>query len=119
MLIFDVISISFMKGVKTPGRLGDNERDIVPWWFVKSSSSVPVCPGLKKRSPVVESGYGKPPLVTVGLASRMRLYWTGVYLSKLLSRRLGGGFLELNVLGLVGVDIRERDAGWSKGVVDW
>lgn len=42
-----------------------------------------------------------------------------MYLSKLLSRRLGGGFLELNVLGRVGVDIRERDAGWRTDVVDW
>lgn len=49
----------------------------------------------------------------------MRLYWTGVYLSKLLSKRLGGGFLELNVLGWIGVAVRYRDAGCRRDVGDW
>lgn len=43
-----------------------------------------------------------------GLDCRMRLYSTGLYLSKLVSSLLGGGLLDLNVLGWVG-DVKYRN----------
>lgn len=43
------------------------------------------------------------PLGAEGLDSRKRLYSTGEYFSKLDSSLLGGGLLDLNVLGWMGV----------------
>lgn len=68
--------------------------------FVSASTS-----SLPDSTRLAGDSYSNGRVYTAGLDCRKRLYWTGVYLSKLESSLLGGGLLDLNVLGWVG-DVR-------------
>lgn len=107
MLIFAVISISFINGEETCGTLdrgrdkdGDEGDSSALVSLLASTSSVPDSTGLAGVSDSEGFLEVKVPVGgTEGLDSRKRLYSTGVYFSKLDSSLLGGGLLDLNVLG--------------------
>lgn len=77
--------------------------DRVSLFVSASSSSLPDWTELTGDSDSDGWVEGNIPLCSKGLDGRKRLYWTGVYLSKLDSSLLGGGLLDLNVLGWLGV----------------
>lgn len=77
--------------------------DRVSLFVSASTSSLPDWTELTGDSDSDGRVEGNIPLGSKGLDDRKRLYWTGVYLSKLDSSLLGGGLLDLNVLGWVGV----------------
>lgn len=69
-----------------------------------STSSLPAWGGLSDGSDSDERLWEKVSFVTGELDWRKRLYSTGVYLSRLDLSLLGGGLLDLNVLGWLGID---------------
>lgn len=76
--------------------------DCVSVFLSPSASSLPNWTGLTGGSDSVGRMWDCVALGTEGWDCRKRLYWTGVYLSKLDSSLLGGGLLGVNVLGWVG-----------------
>lgn len=76
--------------------------DCVSVFVPASTSSLPDWTELTGGSDSEGRVWENIPPGTKGLDCSMRLYSTGVYLSKLDSSLLGGGLLDLNVLGWVG-----------------
>lgn len=73
-----------------------------------STSSLPDWTGLAAGSDSEGRVLENIPSGSKGLDCSMRLYSRGLYFSKLVSSLLGGGLLDLNVLGWVG-DVRYRN----------
>lgn len=109
LFVFRADSISLKKGESTRGALdlgcaddgGEADcsgRDCVSVFVFASTSSVPDCAGLTGGCDSDEQAVETVSADAVGLDSSMRLYSTGVYLSKLACSLLGGRLLGVNVL---------------------